>query len=59
MAKHPTLLPVIGLWALCALTLFPFIDKPFHMDDPMFLWTARQIQKTPLNFYGFDVNWQN
>ncbi len=49
---------MIGLWALCALTLFPFIDKPFHMDDPLFLWTARQIHRQPLNFYGFNVNWQ-
>jgi 4-amino-4-deoxy-L-arabinose transferase-like glycosyltransferase len=38
-------------------TLLPFIDKAFHIDDPLFLWTARQIQVHPLDFYGFHVNW--
>lgn len=37
--------------------LVPFIDKAFHIDDPMFLWAARQIQSSPLDFYGFTVNW--
>jgi 4-amino-4-deoxy-L-arabinose transferase-like glycosyltransferase len=59
LARYPTLLPVLAICGLCAAMLLPFIDKPFHMDDPMFLWTARQIQKDPLNFYGFDVDWQN
>lgn len=31
--------------------------KPFHIDDPMYIWAARQIQVDPLHFYGFDVNW--
>ncbi len=38
--------------------LLPFIDKAFHIDDPQFLWAAEQIQRDPLDFYGFDVNWQ-
>ncbi len=59
LERFPTLLPVLALCVLCAALLLPFIDKPFHMDDPMFLWTAQQIHKQPLNFYGFDVNWQN
>jgi 4-amino-4-deoxy-L-arabinose transferase-like glycosyltransferase len=59
LARYPTLLPVLALCALCAAMLLPFLDKPFHMDDPMFLWTARQIQQHPLDFYGFNVNWQN
>jgi 4-amino-4-deoxy-L-arabinose transferase-like glycosyltransferase len=37
--------------------LLPFLNKPFNIDDPLFIWTAKQIQKQPLNFYGFDVNW--
>jgi hypothetical protein len=37
--------------------LGPFLDKAFHIDDPLFLMTARQIQSRPLDFYGFTVNW--
>jgi 4-amino-4-deoxy-L-arabinose transferase-like glycosyltransferase len=37
--------------------LVPFADKAFHIDDPLFLWTARQIQSHPFDFYGFTINW--
>lgn len=37
--------------------LVPFLAKPFNIDEPLFLWTARQIQMHPGNPYGFDVNW--
>lgn len=37
--------------------LTPFVAKPFHIDDPLFLWTARRIHEAPLDFYGFLVNW--
>jgi hypothetical protein len=33
------------------------VAKPFHIDDPMYIWAAQQIQVDPLHFYGFDVNW--
>ena len=39
------------------LILLPFINKAFYIDDPLFLWTAQQIQKHPFDFYGFPVNW--
>lgn len=45
----------LGL-ATFALSL-PFLNKAFHIDDPMFLWTAEQITISPADFYGFDVNW--
>jgi 4-amino-4-deoxy-L-arabinose transferase-like glycosyltransferase len=48
-------LAVVALASL--LSLLPFVDKAFHIDDPLFLWTARQIQTHPLDFYGFTVNW--
>ena len=35
----------------------PFIGKAFHIDDPLYLWAARQIQFHPLDFYGFPVQW--
>ena len=37
--------------------LGPFVAKPFNIDDPLFIWTARQIQAHPADPYGFDVNW--
>jgi len=37
--------------------LLPFVNKAFHIDDPLFVWTAQQIQKHPFDFYGFPVNW--
>ena len=37
--------------------LGPFLAKPFNIDDPLFIWTARQIQAHPGNPYGFTVNW--
>ena len=43
--------------AACLVLLLPFLGKPFHVDDPMYLWTARQIAAKPLDFYGFSVNW--
>jgi len=50
----------ISLAILTAATvgaLAPFLNKAFCVDDPLFLWAARQIQKQPLDFYGCIVNW--
>ena len=52
----------LGAWVLVALTLLcllPFSAKAFHIDDPVYLWTAKQIVEHPLNPYGFDINWSN
>lgn len=37
--------------------LAPWIAKPFHLDDPMFLWLAHHLLENPVDFYGFDVHW--
>jgi hypothetical protein len=37
--------------------LAPFSGRAFHVDDTLFMWTARQIVKQPLNPYGFNVVW--
>ena len=52
-------LPPTVLLALVTLVcLGPFLSKPLHMDDPLFIWTARHIQANPgADFYGFSVNW--
>ena len=48
---------LIGINLLCLLTLLPFINKPFHLDDPTYLWPAQQIRQHPLDPFGFDINW--
>jgi len=52
-----------GVWPVWALTavslacLLPFLGKAFHIDDPLFIWTAQHIQAHPGDFYGFNVDW--
>jgi 4-amino-4-deoxy-L-arabinose transferase-like glycosyltransferase len=45
---------VAGVTVLC---LVPFVSKAFNMDEPLFVWSAKQIVSKPLDFYGFSVNW--
>lgn len=48
------------LWMLALASvgvLIPFLSKPVHIDDPLFVWSAQQILKNPADFYGFDVHW--
>ena len=35
----------------------PFLAKPFNIDDPLFIWLARQVQAHPGDPFGFNVNW--
>src|SRR2546423_14413339 len=37
--------------------LVPFLNKAFHIDDPLFLWMAQQVSQRPAGPYGFSVNW--
>jgi len=48
--------PILISGATLAL-LLPFIAKPFHLDDTLYLAAAEQIRKEPLNFYGGTVHW--
>src|SRR5881396_782333 len=50
-------LRLLLLAGLTALSLAPFLGKSFHIDDPLFVWAAKQVQVNPGNPYGFDVNW--
>jgi Dolichyl-phosphate-mannose-protein mannosyltransferase len=54
---HQPLRSYLLLGGLTIACLLPFINKPFHMDDPLFVWTAQHIVQHPLNPYGFDVEW--
>jgi hypothetical protein len=46
-------------WLLLALAagLALFLGKSFCVDEPMYLWNARQIAAEPGDFFGLDVNW--
>src|SRR5262249_44970672 len=48
---------VLLLSALLLVLLVFFLKKPVHIDDPLFIWAARQIQSHPGDPYGFAVNW--
>lgn len=45
------------LVALTVACLLPFANRAFHVDDPLFVWSAKQIVKSPGNPYGFDLIW--
>jgi hypothetical protein len=45
------------LAGLTLLFLLPFSGKPFHIDDTLFVSTARHIVKHPFNPYGFNIIW--
>ncbi len=51
--------PLLILAAVTLGALVPFLGKPFHIDDPLFLWIAQQIACHPLDPYGFTVNWSS
>jgi 4-amino-4-deoxy-L-arabinose transferase-like glycosyltransferase len=53
IAGHPYyLLTLVTLAALA-----PFLAKPFNIDDPLFIWAAKQIRVHPANPYGFNIEW--
>jgi len=45
------------LIAMTCTCLLPFVNEAFHIDDPLFLWAAKQIVKHPYDPYGFQVVW--
>jgi 4-amino-4-deoxy-L-arabinose transferase-like glycosyltransferase len=49
--------PAVLLVLATLICLGPFVSKPLHIDDPLFVWTARHIQANPASdFYGFSIN---
>ena len=55
--KYTNAAPLMFLVLVTVALFVPFVHKPFNIDDPLFIWTAKHIQHNPLDFYGFDVNW--
>ena len=57
-ARRPPVAWAEGAVLLLALALLlPFVSKALTIDDPLFMWLARQIQRHPLDAYGFSGNW--
>jgi tetratricopeptide (TPR) repeat protein len=52
-SRRPRL--VIGL--VLVVLLGPFITKPLHIDDPLFVWGGQWIQHHPFDFFGARVGW--
>ncbi len=55
--RWSSLHPYWTLTFIVLAVLVPFLAKPFNVDDPLFIWTARQISAHPGDPYGFNVNW--
>jgi hypothetical protein len=49
-----TRLVIIAATIVC---LLPFIGKPFNIDDPLFIWTGKQIIHHLADPYGFSLVW--
>lgn len=46
-----------ALFLLPIVLLLPFAGKPYQADDHVFIWVAEQIAKSPLDFFGFEVDY--
>ncbi len=58
LIRNPKVLfPIVFLIILSFAVLLPFVGKAYHIDDPLFIWAAKQIRNLPLDPYGFQVNW--
>ena len=42
---------------LLVISLAPFANKAFHVDDTLFIYSARHITHDPFRPYDFTVNW--
>lgn len=57
MSRREVLARSFLVAALTTAFLVPFLDKAYHIDDPLFVWAGQHIQRAPWDFYGFQVNW--
>lgn len=55
--SQPSRRGVLVVAGLTALVLLPFVTKPFHIDDTVFVRVAEQILRDPLHPYALDYNW--
>jgi len=55
--KNQPKLEIVLVVVATVIILAPFIFKPIHLDDPVYIWAALNILKNPFNFYGSQMNW--
>jgi len=48
---------ILFLVVLLLLCLTPFLNKAVHIDDTLWIYSARQIIKEPTNPYNFTIQW--
>lgn len=46
-----------GVAFVFALALLVFVNKPVHMDDPVFIGIAKSLLKDPLHPFAAQINW--
>lgn len=49
--------PLVWLLISLLVVLLPFSGKPIHIDDPLYVWTAEQLQSEPGQVFKFSINW--
>lgn len=57
VSSRETRTAILILSVLIVLLLLPFMNRAFHVDDPLFIWAAKHIQTNPADPYAFKVNW--
>src|SRR5262245_31899824 len=57
MKVDARMLPGLVAFFAPVVLLLPFIGKPFHIDDPLFVWMARQITQDPSDPFSINVFW--
>lgn len=50
-------LDLLLLAVFCCVCLVPFSGKAFHIDDPLFIWSAKHIAQHPFDPFGIQVLW--
>ena len=56
-SRWPRAGSILLLIIITILLIAPFANKAFHIDDPLFLWSAKHIQSHPTDPYRFNVTW--
>jgi Dolichyl-phosphate-mannose-protein mannosyltransferase len=54
--------PRRGAWLAalaCLALLAPFLGRPLHTDDPLFVRQAQHLAAHPFDPYGFDLDWRS
>jgi len=57
MSNNKKAILIIVLFSI--ITSLPFIFKPYHVDDPVFIYVAEQVIKDPLRPYSFNLEWSS